>query len=346
MLRIVKLFIACMMIVIVYSSLTAQDDTIIAKGLNNPRHITFDSDGTLYIAEAGKAGDIEGVGPFGAAVYGLTGQITTVSPDGIQSVLISDLASFNARFGQIYGPMAVHITKDSYWVVLGLGPEDLPEPQQENAVVEYDRSDLSINQIIDLRDFETQNNPDQNPDDLVSNPADLAVSTNGILYIVDASANDVLSWTEKEGLKVFAAWPLGSETAAVPTSIAVGSDGNIYIGFLSGFPFTPESARIDIYSSDGKFQKTYPGLSFITDIMLTSQDELYAVQFSSKFGDQGWEPNSGSVVKVTDDGTETIAEGLNFPYGIAESPEGNFVVTINSFGGNNDSGQAVVIQGD
>ena len=37
----------------------------VATGLNNPRHISFSSDGTLYIAEAGQGGDMEAQGPFG-----------------------------------------------------------------------------------------------------------------------------------------------------------------------------------------------------------------------------------------------------------------------------------------
>jgi hypothetical protein len=50
------------------------------------------------------------------------------------------------------------------------------------------------------------------------------------------------------------------------------------------------------------------------------------------------------VVTVSDDGIETVAEGLNYPYGIARSPDGVLVVTVNSAFSDPDSGMVVPLE--
>lgn len=334
-----------LIIVVLLASLSslafAQDETVIATGLNGPRNLTYGSDGTLYIAEAGNAGDIEGLGPYGPVKYGQSGQISKVSPDGEWSVVIPELISTDVGFGSIYGTMAVHVTDDSYWVVLGGGPLELPEGQHAGAVVEYTGASMDMGQVIDLAAFENENNPDKNEGDKATNPADIAVAADGTIYIVDASGNDVLSWTEADGLQVFAAFPAEEgKGAAVPTAVAVGAEGDVYISYLTGFPFTPESSRVDVYGADGAMKKSYEGLSFVTDLLVTEDGSIYAVQFADSFGDTGWTPDSGSVVKVSDDGIEIVAEGLNLPYGIALSPDGDLVASVDSLG---TEGRVIVI---
>ncbi len=309
----------------------AQDAEPIATGLNNPRHISFDADGNLYIAEAGQGGDTDGIGPFGAAKFGETGQITVVSAEGEQSVLIPNLLSLDAGFGQIEGPMAVYVTDDSYWVVVGIGPQELGEGQHVEALVQYDKETLEVGAVIDIGAYETENNPDQT-EELVANPSDIDVSADGVVYIVDASGNALYSWTEADGLSEFAVWvPTEGSAQAVPTSVSVGPDGDVYVGFLSGFPFAKESAVIERYSADGELKETYTGLSYVTDVVVTDDGTIYAVEFAAGFGDFGWE-SGGRVVEVSADGVEAIAEGLNFPYGLAINADGEMFVSVNTYG--------------
>lgn len=320
-------------------------DAAVATGLNSPRHITFGSDGTLYIAEAGSGGDRDVEGTYGPAKAGDTAQISVVSPAGEQSVLIDDLSSMDAGFGQIEGVMAVYVTDDSYWLAFGLGPKELQDGQYASALVQYNRETMAVEQVIDLGAFEADNNPDQSAE-LVSNPSDIAVDANGTVYIADASANAVFTWTAEDGVQVFAAWPpVDGEPAAVPTSVSVGPDGDIYIGFLSGFPFPTEGARIERYSADGELKETYAGLTLVTDILVTAEGTLYAVEFAGSFGDQGYTPASGRVVSVTADGIEAVAEGLNFPYGIAQNADGQLFVSVESYGVPADSGQVIMVGG-
>jgi hypothetical protein len=315
----------------------AQDD-VVASGLNNPRKLTYGDDGTLYIAEAGTGGATEAEGAFGAVTVGLTSQVTAVSPDGDQSVVISDLVSTDQGFGSIYGASMVLVSEDSYWLVLGEGPKEVPfNDAYVNAVVQLDRETLEVLQVIDLLAYETDENPDG--DIISSNPIDLAVGDDGTLYIANAGCNCVMKWTEADGIQTFASWMI--EDNPVPTSVAIGTEGDIYVGFLTGFPFPAEGSRIEQWSAAGELVHTYPGLTLVTDVLVDDEGVIYAVQMASGFGDSGYIPESGSVVIVSDDGLTPIAEGLNYPFGIAKDADGGMVLSVNAAFSPEDSGQVI-----
>jgi len=326
---------------------TASPDAI-ASGLNNPRHIFFAADGTLYIAEAGQGGETDAQGPYGPVKADLTAQISAVSPDGTQSVVVPTLLSMDAGFGQIEGPTSVTVTDTSYWVTLGMGTkEPIAEGVQVESLVEIDRASGDVLQTIDLRAFENDNNPDQ-AREIVSNPVDFALAADGTLYIVDASGNSLLTWTEAGGLTLFAAWPSsedGNVPQAVPTSVAVGPDGDVYVGFLSGYPYLTRAARIERYTSDGTLKETYEDLTYVTDILVTTEGTLYAVELAGGYGDVGFTADSGRVVKIVDGQIGVVRDGLNYPYGLAEDGEGNLFVTINSAFVLPDSGQVIPVGG-
>jgi sugar lactone lactonase YvrE len=318
----------------------AQED-VVASGLNGPRHIIYDSDGTLYIAEAGTGGNTTVKGIYGKVKVGQTSQITAVSPDGKQSVFIPNLLSMDSDFGDIRGAHMLYPTQDAFWLVLGSGPvEDAFNGAKHDAVLELDRQTLAVKQTIDLRAFEEANNPDGGAVD--NNPIKVAFGKDGTMYIADAGCNCVESWTPKDGLKVFAVWAEGDDNP-VPTSVVVGPDGDIYVGFLTGYPFPVGGARIERYTPDGKKAQTYIGLTLVTDILITSDGTLYAVEMASSFGDAGYVPNSGRVLKVTDNGLVLIADKLNFPFGIAQDPQGKLVVTANSAFSDPNSGEVIRI---
>lgn len=328
-----------LMIVLAAGPIFAQDD-VIASGLNNPRKLMYDADGTLYIAEAGAGGDTEAEGPFGPVTVGLTSQITIVSPEGEQSVLIDGLVSTNMGSGSIYGTNLAYVTDDAYWLVLGEGPVEAPFPDGlVNAIVQLDPETLEVQQVIDVLAYETSENPDG--DIISSNPIDLAIADDGTLYIANAGCNCVMRWTEEDGIQTFASWDI--EDNPVPTSVDIGPDGDVYVGFLSGFPFPAQGSRIERWSADGELNQTYEGLTLVTDILVDAEGTIYAVEMASGLGDAGFVPESGRVVRVSEDGLTPVAEGLNFPFGVTMGADGSLVVTINSAFSEPDSGAVICI---
>lgn len=344
MLRKIGLFVVVLALLMSLASIAfAQDMEVVASGLNSPRQLFYDGDGTLYIAEAGIAGDEEIDCGGNKTKWGASGQITAVSADGEQSVVIPGLLSWDTGFGAMHGTHGIWVTEDSYWVVQGDGPCEVPEGSTVSALIEYKKDGMEMGAVIDLGKFEADNNPDE-ADEVHANPTDVAVGADGTVYIADASGNFVASWTDADGLQLFAAWQLEEgKPSPVPTSVAVGPNGDVYVGFLGGFPFEAGSTRIEVYSADGELKATWDGLTLVTDVWVGEDGSVYAVQMASGFGDTGFIADSGSVVKVTEDGLEPVAEGLAFPYSIALSPDGDLVVSLHSTGGAPGNGEVAVI---
>jgi len=104
---------------------------VIASGLDNPRRLTFGSDGALYVAEAGRGGS----GPFiqgpelGVSLgFGLTGAVTRVQ-GGSQERVVSGLPSLALTPPGTVPPQTV----GAY--LAAVGPHDVGFDQNQNAYV-------------------------------------------------------------------------------------------------------------------------------------------------------------------------------------------------------------------
>lgn len=299
----------------------------VASGLNNPRLMSYGSDGTLYIAEAGTGGDMEITDAGGNPVmYGETASVVSIAPDAeAPTPLVENLPSMEA-FNNVVGVNAVWAGDDSFAVVVG-GPTDIDGMPTRG--VQILNADLTEQRFIDIGAVEDATNPDG--DDVASNPIDIAYvegvdSATNTYYILDASGNALYTVKGDGEPTLFHFW----EDLPVPSAVAVGPEGDIYVSFLSSFPFTAGSARIERWSSEGELIETYSNLTGVTDVHVDDNGTVYAVEFASGFGDNGWLPDSGRVVVVTTDAVTPLLHGLNFPYGLAQAPDGSWVVSINS----------------
>lgn len=309
-------------------------ENAILSGLNNPRGLSYDADGNLYVAEAGTGGkEVLMSTDEGDVVAGFTSQITKLAADGTQSVAAGGLFSVSPG-GEVLGAMRVYAEGDSLWVVeSGAGPT--PSPIYMDAILELDAATGHVKQWIDMYAYEVANNPDGN--DIDSNVTDIAWGPDGTLFIVDTGANTLFTWTES-GLEVFHTWP----DNPVPDSIEISEDGDIYIGFL-GAGLAPTAAKVEHWSADGELVETFSGLTTVTDVAIGQDGNIYAVQLL-QFGEQGPMPNSGSVIMFNEDGSNTVvAEGLNFPYGLAQAADGSWAVSVGSTFGPPGTGAVVKI---
>lgn len=322
--------LALLTLLSISAAISAQEN-IIADELTNPRGIAYDEDGTLYIAEAGTAGDVEAQGPFGPVLTGTSSRVVAVGSDGDVTPVLQGFNSTQG-FGDYVGVQAVLVDDESIWLALGDGPIGFPF---NHAVVGLNKQSMRVHTFIDLFSFEADENPDA--EDVASNPSDIAVDGAGTIYIIDTSGNSLLTWTADDGLELFHVW----EELPVPTSVALDSEGNIYVGFLTAFPFPARDATVEKWSPDGELLETYEGLTGVTDVQVGEDGTVYAVQIADGFGDNGWNPNSGSVVTVSADGITPVAEGLSYPYAMAFAPDGSISVSVNSSFGPAGGGQVI-----
>lgn len=237
--------------------------TVVADGLNNPRGLAFAPNGRLYVAEAGLgAGD--GHGGFATGV-GLTGSITEIS--GASSAhphwhrIVTGLASVGDTengFPAVLGPsgVSVHGTGGIY-VTIGqsiLGVETGNPNMPAAARTQFGRL-LKVTPsgqwraVSDVGDFDylwTEANKDaawaptnQFPD---ANPYGV-LALGGRQFVVDAAANTLVEVRPTAAKRIIAYFPnpvlpLPNGTTvpvsdAVPTCVAQGPDGDLYVGTLA-----------------------------------------------------------------------------------------------------------------
>lgn len=292
---------------------------VLVGDLGAPRGLAFDADGNLLVAVAGTGGETSFslAGPDGEQPVnaGLSGRVISIAPDGMASDHIPGLPSyaFPMETGGVY---RIIPHGESLWLLFSGTGAGNTGAFWADSVVEYDAATLVVKNVINLNNFEAENDPDGNGYD--TNVADIAWAADGTLYIVDAGGNDLLSWTADDGLQLVHAW----SDNPVPTSIEVAENGDLFIGFL-GAGMAPGAGKIEHWSN-GELIATFGGLNTVTDILLDGHT-LYAVQLTV-FTEQG--PGPGSVVTVSADGVTPIAEGLPAPFGIAQGADDALYVTF------------------
>ena len=272
------------------------DMPVLADGFFNPRAIHYGPDGTLYVADSGRAGEVPVEGVVSAGMGGGSSVVYTVSSDGTESLFAYGLPSIVTGGNEVIGVMDVYATEDAIWIVNGQGSQrqgDTAHAPFAYSIVQLNPATLAVNEYIDVYTFEENNNPDGQAID--SNPSDIAFGDDGTLYIADAGANALLSWTPEDGLSLVRAW----ENNPVPTSVDVGPDGDLYVGFLTGFPFPEDGSRVERLSASGETIETYEGLTAVVDVMVDEAGTVYAVEFATFSQDQGgWQPDTGGVVAL------------------------------------------------
>ncbi|MDX2078503.1 MAG: ScyD/ScyE family protein [bacterium] len=309
--------------------------TVLLDGLNSPRGVNFSPDGVLYVVEAGNGGATSIPGPFdGPVQFGFSARVSAVV-NNERVTLIDYLPSAQVESApgapiEVLGAMDVAILQDELWVITG---HQLPGVTLTGLAIGYDTVQLRPFQVLDLYGYESENDVD-GTGEFLSNPGSIAFMPNSkTALIVDSGANAVYRKAEDGAFTVLHTW----DNNPVPTGVDFSDDGTIYaLGFLSGYPFVTGAGRVDVYNADtDDLLVSYEGLTTVTDVIIEADGTILAVQYASFDIDRGgWQPNSGSVIAITPDGTITpVLSNLNFPYAIAKHPiDDLYAVSVNAVG--------------
>ena len=354
--------------------------TPIATGLIAPRYLAVADDGTVYVTEAG-AGGTEAVptppgeGPGGPpGTRGMTGQVTKIAPGGAKSVVARNLPSYFQPAEGATGPGGIALAGGSLLVAVGgagpATPRLTPLPN-ENAVVRIDPQTGAVVKVADIGAYERASDPE--PYAVDSNLYGAALGADGMLYVADAGGNALYRVDPRSGaLAVVAVLPGLPLTRAdlppgflppdaplanpnrggtatldpVPTGVAVGPDGAVYVANLSGFPFVAGKAKVLRVAPGGALSDAATGLTMAVGVAFGPDGLLYASQISTGFQLTG--PDTpptiapGAVVRLRPNGAkEVVADNLSASNGIAFDKAGNLYIVANSAFGPPNQGEVL-----
>jgi len=343
------------------------DEEVVASGLNNPRKIFVSPGGDVYVAEAGLGGRSRCLGTGATSTcVGLTASITRIA-GGAQTRVVTGLVSFAGPTRQRAEGAADVLVRDGAYYVLLQDAYVLPDGENRlgpdgataGTLIRTPAGKASPTVVADLAAFEAAHNPDRgagtgarfgNPS-VDSAPYAFAPYRGGFA-VADAAANDLL-WISPAGkvsvLAVFptltAKLPPGNtpvEVQSVPTSVAAGPDGAVYVGELTGKPYPVGAARV-WRVVPGKKPTVYAGgFTTISDLAFDG-DDLLVLEIASKgLLDQS---SPGALVRLAPDGTRTtVADDLVAPTGVAVADGSIYVSNNGTSPGTGDGPHGEVIR--
>ncbi len=337
---------------------------VVASGLNQPHHLTVGPDGNLYVAEVGDgvvgAGCVTGAE---AACANNSGTIDRITPQGAVTHVVTGLPSVGNPGGgsASAGVSDVRVVNGKIYAVIQNQNIDPTTGQQTYGpagallgdLVSAPLSGGTATSVASFGPYEAANNPDQvNP----PVPGEVAIDSdpyglvpyNGGFAVADAAANDILFVNAAGQISTLAVLPLISEPSsggpvmaqAVPTSLAVGPDGALYVGELGGAS-SNDVGDVNVYRiAPGGTPTVYAsGLTMIGSIAFDQAGRLLVMEIDTAGindptlapGGSGV-PAPGAIIRINADGSRTTlaSAGLEFPLGITVAKDGS--VYASNFG--------------
>jgi len=315
---------------------------IVASGLTNPRGLTWNENGDLFVALAGSAGTSPGVpertDPPGPFMGGPTGAVVRIDA-GCPVAVATGLPSYVDAFGGVIGAAAVAVLDGQLYALISAGGDAYGNPGTTVGVYLVSL-DGSTTLVADHSAYLQANPPSSPPPEGFPNPGNPFAMVAGTdrLWVVD-SINGLVTGVTPDGTETLVA-DLSAQHP-VPTGIALGPDGSAYVGNLTATPFVDGTAKVMQITPDGTVTDVWTGLTAVTGVAVGADGTLYATEMSTGNTDTPpfLVPGSGRVVRQSGlDAAEPVAEGLMLPVGLALGPDGALYVPMPAQGANAGSG--------
>jgi glucose/arabinose dehydrogenase len=349
-------------------------------GLNAPRGVAFDAQGSLYVSESGTAGD----GPAGLTHTGRVSKYkwhssTPAWQTGFDSLFVSidpsqppdvlgpaGISAFgngcmNNSHGQRNGCQVLMITGESHDGVAA-ATDGAVDAQQAGHLFRLDGATGRATDKADVGDQQYQWTSDHSalfPDDFPdANPFGVLVTkgAGGIrTFVADAGANTISEVMSNGATRVISYIP--NETAppfrdATPTCIAQGPDGMLYVATLnlvSGFVNGPGHANVWRVNPNAN----YPTAPTLWATGLTSATGCTFDRAGNFWATEMFAPNPagppGDLVRIPfSDPSHLDHIGLGslpLPGNVAQGPDGAMYVSINTASSAPDDGAVVRVTG-
>lgn len=291
---------------------------ILAGGLKAPRGLAIASDGSVYVAEAGTAGDTcsTDIPGRGRVCFGLSGAVTRIR-EGSAERIVEGLPSISAG-PDAGGPSDIAlIDDDSFYVIVNLAGHPADRDGMPDGIGDVAgwllkaSTDGSFEPFADIASYEATANPDaeHSSGEVYSNPHSVAVTEDGVA-VVDAGGNSLLQVSESGEISLIAVIPpllldyvpdqgvvaTDSESVpttdviqaitipvqAVPTSVAVGPDGALYLGQLVGGPYQVGEASVWRVVPGQEPERYASGFTNIIDIAFGPDGTLYVAELATE----------------------------------------------------------------
>jgi hypothetical protein len=329
-------------------SATAPKLTVLLSHLANPRQMSFGADGALYVAEAGDGGKSTCVtiartkqevclGQTGAILRVDGGRATTVR-SGLPSIASPGGAEASGPAAVVAGGTRLaFVLQDTHVDASGANAFGQPgRPLGRLAFAPTRGGAVTLG--ADFARYEALHDPDHGAGAVgagrtESDPYGL-VAYRGGYAVVDAAANDLL-WVDHSGrIHLLAVFPTQKVTLAgkpvvaqsVPTSVAVGPDGALYVGELTGNPFAVGSARVWRVEPGQRPTVYATGFTTISAIAFDRTGRLLVLEITQAGLNETGSP--GRLIRyASGHATVLLAGGLAAPTGLAVGPDGSIYIS-------------------